>query len=72
MFIAMEYMELGDLGRHIGTPWSEGDTKIVAEQLLKGLTVLHKAGVAHRDLKPEVSLIFTNVLCALRRWYFVI
>lgn len=47
--------ELGDLRGPIGALWSENDNKIVAEQLLKGLTVLHEAGIAHRDLKPQVS-----------------
>lgn len=64
LVIAMEYMEFGDLAGHLGDPWSENDTKIVAEQLLKGVTVLHGAGITHRDLKPQVGTAI-----ALHAWY---
>ena len=37
-----------------GYRWSERDTKVVIEQLLRGLAVMHKEGITHRDLKPEV------------------
>ncbi|KAA8896215.1 kinase-like domain-containing protein [Sphaerosporella brunnea] len=52
LYIAMEYMEFGDLENHIKVKWSEGDTKLVARQLLKGLTFMHGHDILHRDLKP--------------------
>jgi serine/threonine protein kinase len=48
----MEYMELGDLEKHIQFKWTEGDTRVVARQLLQGLKVMHDDGIIHRDLKP--------------------
>jgi serine/threonine protein kinase len=52
----MEYMELGDLERHIKDHWTEGNTKVVARQLLQGLKSMHQEGILHRDLKPAVSI----------------
>ncbi|KAF8252568.1 kinase-like protein [Wilcoxina mikolae CBS 423.85] len=53
IYIAMEYMEFGDLGSYIKNKWTEEDTKVVARQLLEGLKVMHEDGILHRDLKPE-------------------
>ena len=53
----MEYIPIGDMSKTFvnGYRWNENDTKVVIEQLLRGLTVMHKEGITHRDLKPEVS-----------------
>jgi serine/threonine protein kinase len=66
IYIAMEYMEFGDLENHIKVKWSEGDTKVVARQLLEGLTFMHGHDIIHRDLKPAVSL-WTLCFLASRR-----
>ena len=57
MYIAMEYMPMGDLSQSFadGYQWNEGNTKVVIKQLLHGLVVMHKEGITHRDLKPEVN-----------------
>ena len=55
-YIAMEYIPMGDMSQSFvdGYRWSESDTKVVIKQLLHGLAVMHKEGITHRDLKPEV------------------
>lgn len=59
LYIIMENIDLGDLGKYIDQPWLGTDASVVAEQLLQGLQVLHKEGITHRDLKPAVNhLIF--------------
>ena len=57
MYIAMEYIPIGDMSKTFVNDyqWNESDTRVVIEQLLHGLAVMHKAGITHRDLKPEVS-----------------
>ena len=56
MYIAMEYIPMGDMSQSFadGYRWNENDTKVVIKQLLHGLAVMHKTGITHRDLKPEV------------------
>jgi len=56
MYIAMEYIPMGDMSQSFADSyrWNENDTKVVAKQLLHGLVVMHKEGITHRDLKPEV------------------
>ena len=55
----MEYIPIGDMSRTFVNDyrWNESDTKVVIEQLLHGLVVMHKAGITHRDLKPEVCTL---------------
>ncbi|KAF8415620.1 kinase-like domain-containing protein [Tirmania nivea] len=52
IYIAMEYIAWGDLGKYIDFGWDERDAAIVAHQLLCGLQYLHQKGITHRDLKP--------------------
>jgi len=56
VYIAMEYIPIGDMSKTFadGYQWNESDTKTVIKQLLQGLAVMHKEGITHRDLKPEV------------------
>ena len=56
LYIAMEYFEKGDLRRHLGERISVPMVKLLARQLLEGLNVMHKNGIAHRDIKPEVLI----------------
>jgi serine/threonine protein kinase len=63
MFLAMEYMPLGDLEHnvqeiensptHIGPPLPEEEVQEITRQILEGLNIMHTEGFAHRDLKPQ-------------------
>ena len=52
----MEHIPMGDMSHSFtdGYRWNESDTKVVIKQLLHGLAIMHKEGITHRDLKPEV------------------
>ena len=63
MFLAMEYMPLGDLEQNLqeieNTPGHEGpaipeeEIQEITRQILEGLNIMHAEGFAHRDLKPQ-------------------
>lgn len=55
-FLAMEYLEHGDLKRYMQDNPTEAKENVrkITEQLLQGLKVLHEKGIIHRDLKPQV------------------
>ncbi|CAG9944869.1 unnamed protein product [Clonostachys rosea f. rosea IK726] len=57
IFIAMEYMEHGDLQGYLSRPFHEEETKQIIFQLLEGLCFMHDNGFAHRDLKPANILV---------------
>ena len=59
MYISMEYIPMGDMSQSFADDyrWNESDTKVVIKQLLHGLAVMHKEGITHRDLKPEVYIV---------------
>ncbi|KAI8965435.1 kinase-like protein [Daldinia sp. FL1419] len=60
-FMAMEFVEFGDLEQNIkDNPWPERDIRITAQQILEGLGKMHYAGFAHRDLKPQNILVVCN------------
>ena len=52
VYLAMEYFEQGDLGRHLSAPLAEDEVRVISKQLSEGLAVLHGQNWAHRDLKP--------------------
>ncbi|KAK5676714.1 hypothetical protein LTS10_010477 [Elasticomyces elasticus] len=52
ILIAMEFVELGDLQSYLQSPFSERETQQIILQVLRGLTCMHAAGYAYRDLKP--------------------
>lgn len=56
IYIAMEYVEHGDLGKYLKDFGSGAKVyaKDITRQLLEGLVVLHKRQICHRDLKPQV------------------
>ncbi|KAK4962614.1 hypothetical protein LTR10_000241 [Elasticomyces elasticus] len=60
IFIAMEFVELGDLQSYLRSPLSERDAQQIILQVLRGLTCMHAAGYAHRDLKPANLLVFSS------------
>ncbi|KAJ5692033.1 Tetratricopeptide-like helical [Penicillium macrosclerotiorum] len=59
LFIAMEYLELGDLSTYLNhrPPLPEFEARILADQILDGLCMMHENKFAHRDLKPQNILI---------------
>jgi serine/threonine protein kinase len=58
----MEYLEIGDLFTylHQNPPLPETEAKDIAYQILDGLGMMHQNSFAHRDLKPQVSLLFLH------------
>lgn len=57
VFIAMEYLEHGDLNRYLYQPLPEDQVKSIVLQLAEGLVHMHDNGFAHRDLKPLNILV---------------
>lgn len=57
IFLAMEYVPLGDLERNVGKAQKigESEARCITEQLLSGLEIMHAESFAHRDLKPQVN-----------------
>lgn len=61
--IVMEYFPLGDLQVYASQPKKtllEEDVQQITVQVLEGLDYMHKRNVAHRDIKPSVSLTTTK------------
>ena len=56
LYIAMEYFEKGDLRQYLAGGMPVPAVKLLSSQLLEGLNVMHKNGIAHRDIKPEVLI----------------
>ena len=54
VYIAMELVPHGSLQQYIGDGLPEKDVQTIVFQLLQGLSHMHAAGYAHRDLKPPV------------------
>jgi len=55
---------MGDMSQSFadGYRWNESDTRVVIKQLLHGLGVMHREGITHRDLKPEVCAPLSQAL----------
>lgn len=54
LFITMEYLELGDLQRHLTKPLPELQARLITTQVLEGIRLMHDNGFVHRDLKLGV------------------
>ena len=65
MYLAMEYVPLGDLETNLqeleksrnsgGGVLPEDEAKDITLQVLEGVKIMHAEGFAHRDLKPQVG-----------------
>ncbi|KAJ5975488.1 hypothetical protein N7481_009195 [Penicillium waksmanii] len=53
LFIAMEYIEHGDLSSHLKQPLPEEEARSITFQLVEGLMFLHANAFVHRDVKPK-------------------
>lgn len=60
IYIAMEYVEYGDLEKHLENPIPEDEARLITRQLAEGLYHLHENGFTHRDLKPRVRALNPN------------
>lgn len=58
-YLVMEYLQGGELLERIKSKQSFSETEAcdIMRKLVSVVKFLHKMGVVHRDLKPEVSLI---------------
>ncbi|KAH7171278.1 kinase-like domain-containing protein [Dactylonectria macrodidyma] len=59
VFIAMEYIQHGDLQKYLVAIFPEAEVKQIASQIAEGLFFMHDNGFAHRDLKPA-NILVTN------------
>jgi eukaryotic-like serine/threonine-protein kinase len=51
-YIAMEYFPLGHLGTQLDARLPPEEALHYAREIARGLSIIHTAGVVHRDLKP--------------------
>jgi len=59
--VITDYLQGGDLFSYIaGRPFNEDTSRAVFQQLVRGVSHLHKHGVVHLDIKPENILIGEN------------
>jgi serine/threonine protein kinase len=56
IYLAMEYISYGDLGKLISkcVPISGAGNKSVTTQVLNALVIMHRLKICYRDLKPDV------------------
>ncbi|CAG8000680.1 unnamed protein product [Penicillium olsonii] len=62
LFIAMEYLERGDLLAYLKgrPPLPESETKVIASQIVEAIAMMHENGFRHGDLKPNNILIMSH------------
>jgi WD40 repeat protein len=53
----MEYLQHGDLSKHLFRPLPEDEARTICTQVLEGLKCMHENGFVHRDLKPQNILV---------------
>ncbi|TVY57322.1 Serine/threonine-protein phosphatase 6 regulatory ankyrin repeat subunit A [Lachnellula cervina] len=71
VFLAMEYLPMGDLSDWAKYSKSEGDLKTICQQLLEGLEIMHANGFMHRDLKPQLITKYKNIFVVQNRPWWV-
>jgi serine/threonine protein kinase len=67
LFISLEYFPLGDLQSYMNgvVRVPEDEVREITQQMLFALSIMHKEGFAHRDLKPAVSQIYMGHRCII-------
>lgn len=69
IFVAMEYLGRGDLARYAPSGIPDIEIKEIAENVLRGLEVMHREGFTHRDIKPQVSEPLSQIVSYISRTY---
>jgi eukaryotic-like serine/threonine-protein kinase len=59
-YLAMEYFERGDLKARLASGLGEADTLHYIHDIAAALSVVHAAGILHRDLKPPNVMLREN------------
>lgn len=61
-YLVMEYCSGGDVFDRIVhyTLYTENDSRALAVILLKAVRSIHRAGIAHRDIKPQNLFLLSN------------
>ena len=64
-YIAMEYFSEGHLGRKLTSALPPADALGITVEIAHALSIIHTAGVIHRDLKPGNIMLRTDGTAAL-------
>jgi CheY-like chemotaxis protein/tRNA A-37 threonylcarbamoyl transferase component Bud32 len=61
-YLAMEYLSGGTLKQLMGAPWEARESLRLVLKLAQGLSMVHAAGVIHRDIKPDNVMLRADSL----------